>query len=132
MRHRLVVPSLLLLLAITATALPAQAGSPSATASAVIADNGDCTVTVTYTWSGFKGRDLTAQAGVRWAGPAGSLFWIWEGASPVTGSGTLSRTFDLTGYGSHTYYGFGNLKSARQRDLSGSFVFSPSGVSPTC
>ena len=133
MRHRLLVPSLLLLLALTVITLPAQGQPPPPAATAAVTfTDGGCSVTVAYTWSGFNGRDLTAQYGVRWAGTGGTVFGISFLAFPVTGSGTSSHTFDLTGHGSHAYYGGGNLLNTKGKTLSGSGVVSPTGASLDC
>ena len=133
MRHRLLVSSLLLVLGLTLLALPAQ-GQPPTTGAATVtfADNGDCTVTVTYTWSGFKGRDLTALYGVRWPGPGGTTFGLLAQAFPVTGSGSASHTFDLTDHGAHDYYGGGQLLNTKGKELTGSAAVSPTGASLDC
>lgn len=132
MRHRLLVASLFLLLALTSIVLPAQGQPPPPAATAAFTDDGGCTVTVTYTWSGFKGRNLIAQYGVQWAGPGGTQFGIQFQAFPVTGSGTSSHTFDLTGYGSHTYYGGGRLLTTKGKELSGSDVRSSTSAAMSC
>lgn len=133
MRHRLVVSSVFLLFALTLSTLPAQGQPPPAgTASVSIMDNGNCSVTVTYTWSGFKGSDLTAHFGVQWPGVGGTTWLIAEAVSPVTGSGTVSHTVDLTGYGSHVYSGWGHLLNTKGREPSGSMAISATGTSLSC
>ena len=133
MRHRLLASSPFVLLALTVVALPAQ-GQPPATGAATVTftDNLDCTVTVTYSWNDFKGRNLTALYGVRWPGPGGTTFGISAQAFPVTGTGTASHTFDLTGHGAHDYYGGGQLLDTKGRVLAGSDVVSPTGASLDC
>jgi hypothetical protein len=132
MRHRLLVASLVLLLALAA-ALPAGGKPPpSGTATATITHNGGCSVTVSYTWSGFNGRNLTAFYGVRWPGPGGTTFGIHVHAYPVTGSGSASHTFDLTGDGSHTYYGGGQLLTTKGKTVGGSSVRSSTDASLSC
>lgn len=134
MRDRVLLALLLLLLALPLTALPAGAEPTSAVAAVTITDNGDCTVTVTYTWSGFKGRDLIAGSGVLWPGPAGTQWAtpkVWTFG--VSGTGTSSHTFDLTGYGSHAYSGEGVLLSQNaNREIRGSRVVSPASVGLSC
>jgi hypothetical protein len=133
MRHRLLVASLLLLLALPLIALPAVGQPPPAVATATFTDNGGCSVTVTYTWSGFKGHDLAAQYEVVWPGPTGGTqFGLPFQAFPVTGSGTSSHTFDLTGKGSHTYSGRGHLLTTKGKELIGSDVGSPTSADLSC
>lgn len=134
MRHRLLVASLFTLLALTSVALPAE-GRPlpsAATATATFTDNGGCSVTVTYTWSGFSGRNLTAEYAVAWAGEYGVVFGIPVQAYPVSGSGTTSHTFDLSGHGSHNYYGRGRLLTTKGKELSGSHAVSSSSADLNC
>lgn len=133
MRHRLLAASLLTLLALTLIALPAEGKPPpsAATATAVFTDNGNCSVTVTYTWSDFTGRNLTAYYGWEWAGRS-YFVGVRVSAFPVTGSGTSSHTFDLTGHGSHTYYGRGQLIDTKAKTLSGSDVRSPTSATLDC
>ena len=101
MRLRLLVASLLAPLAL-AGALPAAARAPAGTASVDFTHNGGCSVTVTYTWSGFKGRTLYAYLGVVRSLGFGVEAWIFV-STAVEGSGTASHTFDLTGRGSFTW-----------------------------
>ena len=133
--NRRVVISLLLplfaLAALTASAQAARAPQPG-TASATISKNGDCTVTVTYAWSGVKGSDLTAQVGIHWPGPGGTTFWVYERVDNLTGSGTVSRTFDVTGYGSNVFDGWGSLQYTNGKAVRGSMVDSPTGVAESC
>ena len=133
MRQRPLVASLLLLFGLTLVALPAE-GRPSTTAATTpFTDNGDCTVTVTYTWSGFTGHNLIADYGVRWpADTSGSEFSIEVLTYNVPGSGTLSHTFDFTGEGSHTYYGRGKLITTKLREISGSDAMSPRSANLGC
>jgi hypothetical protein len=122
MRHRLLVASLVLLLTLTA-ALPAGGKPPpppSGTATATITHNGGCSVTVTYSWSGFSGRNLVAQFGVRWPGEWGIVFGINTQRYPVTGSGSATNTFDLTGHGEHAFYGGGQLLTTKGKTVGGS------------
>ena len=132
MRHRLVVASLLLLPALTFIALPAAGQPPPPTATATFTDNGGCSVTVSYTWSGFKGHSLMAEYGVNWAGPGGIVIGVQVNEFPVTGSGTSSNTFELSGHGSHTYYGRGHLVNTKGKELSGSDVGSATSADLSC
>jgi hypothetical protein len=134
MRHRCLVALVTLVLASTWMVVPAggQPPPPSGTASVTFTQDGGCTVTVTYTWSGFKGRDLVAHYGVRWAGPGGTVFGIHVQAYPVTGSGTASHTFDLTGHGQHTYYGGGQLLTTKGKTVVGSEARSATDASLDC
>ena len=132
MRHRLLVLSLFCLV-LGLLALPAQGQPPpGGTATVTFTDHGDCTVTITYTWSGFKGRNLTALYGVRWPGPGGTTFGISAQAFPLTGTGSASHTFDLTGHGAHDYSAGGQLLDTKGRELSGSEAVSPIGASLDC
>ncbi len=134
MRHRPLVALVVVLLASTAMAMPAggQPQPATGTASVTLTHDGGCTVTVTYTWSGFKGRDLIAQYGVRWPGPGGTVFGIHVQAYPVTGSGTASHTFDLTGHGEHAYDGGGQLLTTKGKTVDGSAARSPTDASLDC
>ena len=133
MRHRLLVASLLLLLALTVVVLPANGAPPATgTATVTLTEGPGCSVTVTYTWSGFKGTDLRAQYGLTWPAGGGAQWKLLFTAFPVTGNGTSSHAFDLTEYGSNTYSGFGNLSTAKRKLLSGSDVGSPTSADLTC
>jgi hypothetical protein len=132
MRHRTLVASIVLFLALAA-ALPAGGKPPpTGTATATITHNEGCSVTVTYSWSGFSGRNLVAQFGVRWPGEWGVVFGINTQEYPVTGSGSVSHTFDLTGRGAHTYYGGGQLLSTKGMTVAGSAVRSSTDLSLNC
>jgi hypothetical protein len=123
------------LLAPTLLALPAEGKPPppaTTTASVTFTHDGGCLVTVTYTWSGFKGRELFALYGVRWAGPGGTVFGINVQAYPVAGSGSASHQFDLGGHGTHVFYGGGQLLDAKGRTLGGSSARSSNEVSLSC
>ena len=73
--RRVLVVSLLLLAAFTFVALPAAGQPPqSPTATVSFTDNGNCTATVEYTWSGFRGSGFMAEYGVRWPGDGGIHF----------------------------------------------------------
>ena len=134
MAQRALVALLLLLLALLVTAVPAGAKPTGAVATVTITDNGDCSVDVTYTWSGFKGHSLIAGNGVTWPGPAGTTwatptFWTFD----VSGSGSSTHTFDLTGYGSHSYSSVGILLSQNaNREIGGSHVVSSTSVALSC
>jgi hypothetical protein len=132
MRLRLLVASLALLLALAAAVPAGGKAPPSGTATAAITHNGGCSVTVTYEWSGFSGRNLVAQFGVRWPGEWGIVFGINVQEYPVTGSGSASHTFDLAGHGAHTYYGGGELLTTRGKTIAGSAVRSSTDVSLDC
>ena len=84
------------------------------------------------TWSGFRGSGFMAEYGVRWPGYGGIHFALLFTVYPVTGSGTSSHTFDLTGHGTNTYSGFGLLINKQGKTLSGSDVSSPSGADLSC
>jgi hypothetical protein len=134
-RHRLLVASLLLFLVLATMALPAGGQPPpsgTGTATATFTHIGGCSVTVTYTWSGFKGQGLVAQLGVRWPGTWGTVFGINTQRYPATGSGSASQTFDLTGHGAHTYYGGGQLLTTKGKTVSGSDVRSPTDATLSC
>ena len=131
--RRVLVASLLLLAAFTLVALPAAGQPPqSPTATVILTVDGNCAVTVEYTWSGFKGSVFLAEYGVRWPGAGGIHFGVLVNVYDVTGSGTSSHTFDLTGHGSNTYSGFGLLINKQAKTLSGSDVSSPSGADLSC
>ena len=131
--RRVLVVSLLLLAAFTFVALPAAGQPPqSPTATVSFTDNGNCTATVEYTWSGFRGSGFMAEYGVRWPGDGGIHFALLFTVYPVTGSGTSSHTFDLAGHGTNTYSGFGLLINKQGKTVSGSDVSSPSGADLSC
>lgn len=131
MRHRLLVASFLGLLALSFIALPAGAGAPTPTATATFEDNGACSVTVTYEWSGFKGQNLLALYGVEYSGGS-YVVGILVKEFGVTGTGTSTHTFSLTGYGTHTYYGRGRLIGSKGRVVSGSVATSSASATLTC
>jgi hypothetical protein len=115
----------------TLGAMPAAGLPPGGTASVSFTDNGDCTATVTYSWSGFKGRDLSAWYGVFWSSGGSADVWLLVKLD-ATESGTSSHTFDLTGGGAHTYAGGGRLYNGRQKLQSGSDVRSPESAVLSC
>jgi hypothetical protein len=117
---------------LTWIALPAAGQPTPPAATTTFTDNGGCSVTVTYTWSGFQGHNLRAEYGVRWPDTGWIEFVIEVQAFPVTGSGTLSHTFDLTGHGSHTYYGRGHLLTTKGKELSASDAASPTSANLSC
>lgn len=127
MRHRLFVASLLLLLALPLVPMPAAAQPAQPVATTTLTDEGGCSVRVTYTWSGFNGQNLIAQYGVVWPAGGGAQYGLIVQVRGVTGSsGTLSETFDLTGYGTNAYSGRGYLLKTNGRKLDGSDVVSTS------
>jgi hypothetical protein len=131
-RHRLLVPSLVLLLALTFMALPAGAGKPgSTTATATIVDHGDCSFTVIYEWSGFSGTGLHAELALGYEASGGlQVFIAWTFIPNQAGSsGSVSATFTLTGTpATHEYFGFAKLLKistsdpTRARDVRNSFA----------
>jgi hypothetical protein len=135
-RHRLLAASsLLLLIAVTSLALPAAGKPPPAatgTAQATFTDNGGCSFTVTYTWSGFRGRDLRASYGVVRQVSSGSYLWRFVDVYPATGSGAASHTFALVGTGAHTYSGRGRLTDTKGSVVQGSEVGSGTSATLTC
>jgi hypothetical protein len=133
MRVRLLISSLFALLALTLVALPA-AGQPASSAgtATVSFTNTGCSVTVTYEWSGFGGRDLRAEYGVVWPAGGGSEWWLFEVVPGATGSGTASHEFVLAGRGTQTFHGGGRLVNAKGKLLSGSAVSSPTSADLSC
>ena len=112
MPHRLLVSSLVLLLALTFLALPANAGNPGSTATATVTDRGGCSFTVTYEWSGFTGTGLDAEIAFGYEEGGGlDVFLAWTFIPVGDGSsGSVSRTFTLTGTPApHRYFGLGEL-----------------------
>ena len=109
--RRTLVGLLFLLLTVLVMALPANAGSRTATTT--ISDNGSCSFTVTYTWSGFSGTALDAQVALayRAAGGLNVFFAFAEFPNQVGSGGSVSATFTLTGTptASHPYFGRGAL-----------------------
>ena len=122
MRHRLLVTSLVLLLA-AIVAVSANAGKPSSTtATTTITDNGACSFTVTYTWSGFSGTGLEAELALGYKALGGAdVFLAWTRVPNQAGSGSVSATFTLTGTptSSHQYLGTGNLLKPSKKYPSG-------------
>ena len=131
--RRALLGSLLLPLALTFLVLPANAGKPgSPTPTATITDNGGCSFTVTYTWSGFSGTGLVAELafGYKWTWGANVVF-AWERVPNQNGSGgSVSATFTLTGTPtSHEYFGRGNLFKVAKNDSSLTAVRNASAAS---
>ena len=122
MWHRLLVSSLVLLLAVI-LAIPANAGKPGSTAATVsITDNGGCSFTVTYTWSGFSGTGLEAEVALGYKEAGGANVIIgWMRVPNQAGGGSTSATFTLTGTptSSHEYLGRGNLFKPSKKYPSG-------------
>jgi len=119
MRHRLLVPSLVLLLALAVTVVPASAGKSAAAATLI--DNGGCSFTVTYTWSGLSGTGLIASVslGYREAGGLNVLFARADFPDHIGSGGSVSATFTLTGPPTATpyrYFGLGNLFKAGKKN----------------
>ena len=112
------VGSLSLLLALTVIVLPANAGKPgSSAATATITDNGGCSFTVTYTWSGFSGTGLVAELALGYKGTGcANVVFAWTRIPNQAGSsGSVSATFSLTGTGaSHDYLGRGTCSRLRR------------------
>jgi hypothetical protein len=131
MRYRLLVASLVSLVALSAIALPAAGQPPSGGTATVSFANSGCNVTVTYTWSGFRGRNLSAGFGVVWSAGGGAEWWHFVLVDAAS-SGTASHTFDLTGVGAHTYYGGGRLIDSKGKILAGSDVRSPTSANLNC
>jgi hypothetical protein len=141
-RHRPLISTLLLLLALTLTVLPANAGPRSATTS--IKDNTGCKFTVTYQWSGFSGTGLVAEValGYREAYGVNVVFASADFPGQVGSGGPVSATFTLTGTPTsetYQYFGLGNLfTSAKKNDpwtLSGvrdSVVYSTNTEAQAC
>ena len=126
------VASLVLLVAVTFAALPAQGSPPPQTATVTVSAGPSCTVTVKYTWSGFKGSDLRALYGYTVPLGGGATGAEVAESSPVTGTGTASQTFDVSDVGSNTYSGFGGLYATNGRLLKGSDVTSLRGALVAC
>ena len=130
--RRVVVASLTLVFVLAAVAVPAVGASPpSPTATATFTDNGDCTATVTYTWSGFKGRDLIALYGVQFSGGFYNIA-RFDLVRDAPGSGTSTFTFSLSGYGTQTWHGFGQLLNSKGAIVNGSDAVSATSSTLTC
>ena len=121
MRHRLLV-TVVLLLALAVSALPANAGKPnqaSVTTTITLAET--CSFEVTYSWSGFSGTGLQAEL-VLGSHELGGLDLIlaWTFIPGQAGSsGSVSATFTLSGPPStHEFFGFGQLLKVAGNDPS--------------
>jgi hypothetical protein len=117
-RRRLLGSSLLVLLALTIV-VPASAGPRSATTT--ITDNGSCSFTATYTWSGFAGSGLVADVTLGYKEAGGLLVYFASADFPdqVGSGGSISATFTLTGtptLKAHQYFGRGNLFTAAKKN----------------
>ena len=130
MSARLVVASVVAVLGLV-LAWPAAARAPAGTAAVELEQGGACSLTVTYMWSDFKGRDLTAYFGVARSVGGGAELWHFVAAG-ADGSGAATHTFDMTGTGTFTWRGAGRLVDARGRVLGGSDVRSTSGAVLNC
>lgn len=130
MRFRPLTVSLAAIIAL-AVALPAAARAPEGTAIAGLEHKGGCSVTVTYGWSDFKGRDLFVYLGAVRSLGGGAELWRFV-SEPAQGAGSASHTFDLSGTGTFTWVGGGRLVNARGRMLAGSDVRSETSVSLNC
>ena len=132
MRRDLVALAVVVL-AVAVISLPANAGPTPAVATATFTNDGSCNVTVTYTWSGFRGHNLTASYGVYYQGTGGiDVGILFQNDNPVTGSGTSTHQFSLAGKGSHTYYGRGNLLSAKLAQVKNSDAASSTTAPLSC
>lgn len=105
--------------------MPANAEKPaSTTATTTITDNGGCSFTVTYTWSGFSGTGLEAELALGYKGLGGANVYLgWTRVPNQAGiSGSVSATFTLTGTPTspaHQYLGHGNLLKPSKKYPSG-------------
>ena len=140
MRYRVLAVSLPLLLALSLVALsPANAGTRTATTT--ITDNGNCSFTVTYEWSGFPGTALVGQValGYREAGGLNVVFARADFPNQDGSSGSVSATFTLTGTPgtAHPYFGRGALLAPGKHgytlsSVRGSVVYSGDVASQGC
>ena len=109
----------------------------------LLTDNGACSFTVTYTWSGFSGTGLVAEValGVRAAGGANIVFATQQFANRAGSGGSASATFTLTGTAttSRRFFGRGLLfKVAKPTDpwtlesVKDSVVYSGDSAAQVC
>jgi hypothetical protein len=125
MRRPLFVTAVLLL-ALTFSVLPANAGKPNAaSATATIAVVGTCSFKVTYTWSGFSGTGLEAEV-ILGSHEEGGLDFVYAWTfipNQMGSSGSVSATFTLTGTPStHEWFGFGQLFKSASRTVRNSYA----------
>jgi hypothetical protein len=124
MRRPLFITALLLL-AFAFFVLPANAGKPSASATATITALEPCSFEVKYTWSGFSGSGLEAEV-VLGSHEEGGLDFIYEWTfipNQAGSSGFVSATFTLTGTPStHEWFGFGQLFKSASRTVRNSYA----------
>ena len=113
-----------MLAALAAMPLTASAAPPGGggTKSVSVTVDANCLATVTYSWSGFKGRNLVAELVL--AEPAGSisLGLAYGYVTGLTGgSGTASASFQLTVGGSSPAARFGAIGRLGKFDRRGLF-----------
>ena len=109
---------LALALPLASAAAPKPKPQPGTTASVTAVQSGPCELTVTYTWSGFvSNRPINASFGVFRKIDSTAKLWYRENVGPVSGSGTLTDSFELSWAYSPgqtlTWYGFGRLSDDR-------------------
>ena len=94
MRYRVLVVTLPLLIALTLIVLSPASADPRAAAT-TMTDNGACSFTVTYTWSGFSATGLDAQLALayREGGGLNVFFAFADFPDQVGREGSVSATF---------------------------------------
>ena len=120
-RRALAVASTLLV-AIAAMPIGASAAPPSGggTSSVSVSVDADCLATVTYSWQGFKGKNLVAELVL--AEPAGSISFglAYEYVTGLAGtSGTAVTQFQLTIGGTDQPVRFGAIGRLGKFDRNG-------------
>lgn len=132
--RRMLVASLMLLVAVAIVALPANAGkrTPS-TAASISATANTCTFHVTYSWSGVSGA-TNAYLRVLYQIP-GESFARSAAADNVAvsgRSGTASVDLFVSGPGFQNFYGRGSLQNRKDQEITGSQATSQTSVAASC
>lgn len=131
-RARTIAVALVVALALGVAATPAAAGTQTGTASASFVQVGPCSLEVTYTWSGLKGKDVTAYFGAFYRLDLTAKYWLFDGVSADRAGGSITETFDLSGQGVHDWYAGGSLVDFRGRTVDGSSASSPTAIHLDC
>lgn len=122
-RTRILGLAAISLLAAAVAPVGAGAAPPSpGTASISITVDANCLATVTYTWQGFKGKNLVAEyVVVNSTGTSFSIGLAYAYDTGVSGTGSGTKTFQFTAGGTSPATRFGAIGRLGKFDRNGQF-----------
>ena len=132
--RRGLVTSLLMVIGALGLAMPVGAAKPEPPLASTTLNMNDCTFTVTYTWTGFKGGGFTAGlALVAGAGAIDDLPVVYFEAAHQTGrSGSVSHDFVLADGASNSGYFYARATLLKRGVLVSGSLEDSTTVSSTC